>query len=411
MNFPINRKIRKRINNYELYLLPRGVYFAKEIDISNYLFPLYYFFENDLYVVSTSVYELIKYKRKFIRNVNFHTTDFYRPTFQTVDQEIFRGRTKHRRSSNELSDPIVIADLSVKIIQNYITEIEDKYPEFVHVLLMGGKDSQNILLCKRKSRWVVITGDPNADLNDKFIKDNKIRIEEFIKVSNISDDSIIDDEIKYSDCFFDISHFRYIAHIKKVSDRFNRKIVIWYGTSGDGCFTRNTNHLHDDYYKVHDLHVGTAMGIWHQLGKNLFDCPVLSPYQCPEFLDKVFYKFDPLYVDKYSGDLRIYIGEKLFGKKVMYPLKNPEPAPWKRKYNRRLAIKKYVHFLKSENIEIKSNLIISIVNKYKEEAVYFLDKHSLKKRTILSKFLYPLRRFLSKFFPRLRKQRYLIKEI
>jgi len=411
MNFPVFDKMYKCISNYDLYLMPKGIYKTRDIVVDNYLYPMYFIKYDSYYLVSTSVFGLIKHKGTFNRNPNFQTTDFFRPTFQTIDKDIMRARTEYRRSTNEYSDPIMIADMAAGLMQEYITKIEKKFPDHAHILMMGGKDSQNIILTERKSKWIVISGDPNADINKKFISDNNVEIEDFIAVSNNSDDTMIVKEIIASDCFFDVAHFRYMVKIKQVVSRYHGKAIIWYGSSGDGCFTRNNNHLSKDYYNVHDLHVGMAMGIWHQLGKNIFNCPVLSPYQSPMFLDKLFYRYDPYYVDKYSGDLRVLIGNKLFQKDVIYPDSNPEPMPWSRIYSRNRSIEKYIEQLKIDNVPVKVRYFSSMRVKITEKIIFLLDKYSSKRRTKLSFILFPIRKHMAKYFNFLKVERFNFKEI
>lgn len=384
-------------------MMPNGVYRAKKIVADNYLFPLYYLKEGDVFIVSTSVYALIHYKKRFVRNPRFQTTHFYRPTFMTVDAEIMRLRTTRRRSSMELTDPDEITELGVNLIQDYVTEMEIKYPGWVHVLSMGGKDSQNIILADRKERWIVLSGEPNAPLNQKFIADNSIEIERFVAPSNDTDDSLLNEEIMASDCGFDVAHFRWVKAVSDLVDEFDGKIIFWMGTSGDGCFAKNNNHRDKDYYAVHDLHVGTAMGVLHQVFKNALNIPAISPFQSTQFLDDLFYRYDPYYVEK-SGDVRKKMGEMLFGRPVKYPEENPTPAPWTR--DRRHSIGKYIAQLEREGIPCERRALASGWRRYLENIILYMNHHSIKRRTKLSKVLFPLRQRLAILIPMFRNKRH-----
>ena len=403
------------ITNYELYLRPRGIYKIKNLICDNYLYPVYATKINDKVYYSTSVYQLILKKKNFIRNPYFQTTDFYRPTFQTIDKEVYRVRTLPRESDETLSNPKIIAEKSAKIFQKYITEIEEKFKDHKHLLLMGGKDSQNYLLANRKSSWIVLSGQPNADLNEKFIKDNNIKnIEEFIKHEDIANNEMLLDEITASDCFFDVGHFRYIPKIAEIIKKNNGKVVVWYGQAGDGKFVYCANHRHPNFFDVHVLHVGMAMGILHQLSKNLFDVPALSIYQCPEFLEEIFFKFEPYFVKDLKYDLRIDIGKILFnGIEPIYPKLNPSPSDWSDIVyrNRKKSIGRYINSLQKKEIHIDRYFILSFYNKYKEWLIHRINWHSVKNRTPISKILYPLRKFLSKYFKIFKIKRYNIREI
>lgn len=403
LDFPVERRCYDFMTNYELFMLPNGVYRAKSVEADNYLYPMYYFMDGDDYIISTSVYGLIHYKKRFIRNPRFQATRFYRPTFLTIDQEIRRVRTTYRRSTLELTDKDSIVKLGARLIQDYITQIENRFPGWVHILLMGGRDSENIILAKRTERWVILSGEPNALSNKEFIKDNGIKIERFIALSNETDNTFLLEEVMASDCMYDIAHFRWVRQIYDLVKEYDKKALIWIGTDGDGIFKRNINHRDKDYYAVHDLHLGTAMGVWHQMLKNLLNILVISPYQSPTFLNELFYRFDPYFVDS-AGDVRPEIGEILFGEKVKYPLKNPTPAPWRR--NRAISIPTYIKQLKRDGIPCSTNAMRSWFIGSKEKVWYFIDKNSAKRRSRLSRILYPLRRKLSKFIPSLRIKRY-----
>ena len=403
LKFPLFTDVLDEVNNYDLFMKPNGVYWAKKLTADNYLYPMYNLEEKGVNVVSTSVYALIQYKKKFVRNPRFQTTNFYRPTYQTIDAEIQRVRTTHRRSSMELTDPDEITELGVKLIQDYITEMENKYPGWVHILCMGGKDSQNIALASRKERWVILSGEPNAPLNKKFVEKNELLIEKFISADNETKFDTLNSEITASDCAYDTAHFRWVAKIQEIVDEFDGKAILWMGTSGDGCFSKNHNHFDKDYYAVHDLHVGMAMGILHQMFKNLLNIPVVSPYQSPKFLDELFYRFDPYFVDK-SGDVREKMGELLLGRPVKYPEKNPEPLPWKRERNRSIPI--YISELEAAGVTCHKRGIRSRIVLTAEAVEQFFEKHTAKKRTRLSRILFPTRKALALIFPKLRNKRH-----
>ena len=191
LNFPICHKTFDTLDNHELFLMPNGIYRARHIQPDNFLYPMYYLKEGNEYLVSTSVYALIQYKKSFVRNPKFQNVNWFIPTFLTIDRDIQRARTTFRRSTCELTEKKDILDLGVRLFQEYITEIEEKYPGWVHILLMGGMDSENIILANRKERWIVVSGEPNARLNEKFIDDNDVKIDRFVSVPNDADNTFL----------------------------------------------------------------------------------------------------------------------------------------------------------------------------------------------------------------------------
>jgi len=145
------------------------------------------------------------------------------------------------------------------------------------------------------------------------------------------------------------------------------------------------------------------MGINHQIFKNLLNIPAVSPYQSPQFLDELFYRYDPYYVVK-SGDIRKKMGEMLFGKPVIYPESNPEPRASLR--NRKIMIPTYLDFLEKDGIRCENHVVKTTITSVKENIHLFFRNHSIKRRTPLSKLLYPIRIMLSRVFPSMRNRRF-----
>lgn len=402
MSFLVDRKVRDYVDNYEMYLSPNSIFYSREIKVNNYLYPCYYYKKENFYVSSTSVFELIKHKKVFNRNYKFTTNHFYRPSFTTIDNKINRF-FKRTKSTYELDDPKKITEIGAKLMQEYITEIENYFPDYAHLLLMGGKDSLNILLCNRKSKWIVLSGEPNTLNSKEFIENNKLDISDFIRGKPEVDNSFYESEVTCSDCLFDPSHIRWIPQIKEVVDQHQGKIVLWMGTNGDGIFAKNNNHRDKNYFAVQDLHVGTAMGVWHQAYKNFFNIPVLSPYQSPGMIKELISKFNPYYVNK-SGDIRKQIGQILHGREVNYPTSNPTPPVYSR--NRKYEIAIYIKHLKKSDVEINNPFLKSYLFDKNDKFLRFFEKHSNRKRTSLSKILFPLRNFLANIFPILKNNRH-----
>ena len=272
---------------------------------------------------------------------------------------------------------------------------------------MGGKDSQNIILTKRLSKWIILTSSPMDKINKEFIKINNIKIDRFVSINDNTNNEFLHDEILAGDCLIDLSHLRWVNEVKKLYEEFKGKIVLWFGTAGDGFFTYSSNSRDVDHYAVYDLHVGQFIGTQHQIYKNLFDIPALSPYQSPEILDKLFYKYDLYCIDR-KKDLRIKIGENLFNKKVIYPRINLTPEPYERKKVNQIKI--YISYLKLNKIQIRSKLILSYIYYLYSLIAVKLDKYSSKKRSKLSFFLYYTRNTLSYLIPYFKNNRFDIKK-
>ncbi len=402
MTFKVDHKIREYVDNYEIFLEKNKIFHSRSINVNNYLYPIYFYKKGDIYISSTSVFELIKFKKSYSRNFYFTTNHFYRPSYNTIDQKIKRFRSK-TTSSYQLEDEDQIANIGANLMQDYITEIENLFPEYLHLLLMGGKDSQNILLCKRNKKWIVFSGEPNTENSLNFIQENNLETHEFIRGLPEANDKYYENEVLYSDCLYDLAHVRWVAQIKEIVDRYDGKIILWLGTNGDGLFSMNNNHRDKDYYVVQDLHVATSQGVLHQAYKNILNIPVLSPYHSPRMIKELICKFDPYYI-KDSLDIRPRVGEILFGKKVKYPESNPTPPVYLRKRSKDINI--YESELIKLNIHMERYIIISFFYNKLDFILTLLDRHSNKRRKHISKVLFPLRKFLSIFIPVLKINRH-----
>lgn len=402
MSFEIDRNVRAYVDNYEIFLEKNKIFHSRSIKVNNFLYPIYFYKEDEIYISSTSIFELIKFKKSYNKNYYFTINHFYRPSYNTIDQNIKRFRSK-TISSYKLRDKDQIARIGANLIQDYITEIESLFPKHLHLLLMGGKDSQNILLCERKSKWIVFSGEPNTENSLNFIKQNNLEIHEFIRGLPEANDKLYKEEVLYSDCLFDLAHVRWVVQLKEIVDRYDGKIILWLGTNGDGVFSVNNNHRDKDYYAVQDLHVATSQGVLHQVYKNILNIPVLSPYQSPRMIDELICKFDPYYIME-SLDIRPRVGEILFGKKVKYPSSNPTPPVYLRSRKKDITI--YERELMKFNIDMNRNIFISFFYNKLDYIFQLLDRHSNKRRNHISKLLFPIRKFLSIFIPALKINRH-----
>lgn len=406
-DFPLIEKFYDKLSNYDFYEMPNGIYRCKELICDNYLYPVYHLERDGEDYYSTSAHALIRFNKKFERNVNFQNGDFIQPTYRTADVEVKRVRSKRREFKKLISDKDELAKLAANLMQKYTTEMEEKFSDYHHVLLMGGKDSQNILLCERKTTWSVVTSEPNCDDNQFFIDANKIPNVDYIKIDNNTDNTYLEEEIISTDCFYDPAHFRYVPTIKKLWEKHDGKIVLWMGTGGDGILAKAACIDFDDLFDFWALHVGVAMGVLHQLYKNLFDIPCLSHYQSPEFLDEYFYKYDPEFVR--SGlDIRPKVGELMYGKKINYPSSNHTPGPWGR--DRKKVFSVYINNLEKKGVNVKRHSLKNFLYELNSWIFYLANKHSSKKRTKVSKVLYPLRKVLAGYFRFFKIKRYSIIE-
>ena len=63
MTFKVDYKIREYVDNYEIFLEKNKIFHSRSINVNNYLYPIYFYKKGDIYISSTSVFELIKFKK------------------------------------------------------------------------------------------------------------------------------------------------------------------------------------------------------------------------------------------------------------------------------------------------------------------------------------------------------------
>jgi len=405
-NFRIDPVEYEVFDTQHLYLKPNSIFKTKKIICDNYLYPCYFFKKEELYYISTSVYSLCFHIDKLSRDYRFQNHQFIQTTYRTIFKEIKRCRPKRRISSNEITEKKDMIDTSSSAIQNYITHIENLFPDYRHLLLMGGKDSQIIALAKKKSKWDILTSEPNCNDNQYFIDKNNINVENYIRLDNSSSNTHFKEEIISMDCFYDSSHLRYVDQLLDYKKKYN-KIIIWMGTGADGILNYNKSFIFDDWFDFWQFHVGMSSGIQHSAYKNLLNCPVLSPYQSDTFNKEFFFKYDREKIIEY-GDLRPHIAESIYGKNVFFPKNNFTPPELKR--SRFKNIDTYISSIQTNITTVKRLYLYDLIYRCFLYCISYVDMRSKKNRGAIGYILFKLRKLLIILIPRLKVRRYTIKE-
>jgi hypothetical protein len=368
------KEILDRITSLELWLnySAKSVIETKNIeDVACEIYSCYYMEYEDRLKVSTSVISLIKDSGKFTINPDFNP-DFvkyswpeytkcgwYKERF-TVDKRIKRLRpfeVKISKASKINFNPVIkiknkeeFIEKSIFYFKKFVNGVELRFPNYDHVVLTGGKDSQIIHLIpkKNKAKWHVFSSEPNVLMVKKWLRDNKVYSNNFFTHDNVNDEFESDFVAKLfnSDCISDPQHMRWLKKLNKISDLFDKKCIFWMGTFGD---TVNRSNAWKNSKNCFDTFLGreTTHGIYHQTGFNLTGCPFLSIYNSEEIWRNVYQHLDFSIVQKF-GDLREKIGNKLAGKKIRWIKGTPQPEPWLIDKESRIRIlDKYTEYIKN----------------------------------------------------------------
>lgn len=344
------KKVLNKIISLDLYLN----YPAKTIietkcveDVASGIYPVYYMkFKNHLKISSCAI-ALIKDSGEFILNFDFKPDftqkDWYEER-NTIDKRVcklksFEVRTRNSSKINfnptrKLKDKDEFINKSIAYFKKFVNEIERKFPEYHHIVLTGGKDSQIIHLVPKlnEKKWNVLSEEPNATLVKKWLAANNIIIDHFFRIENKSDEdeSFLMKKIVNGDCMSNPEHIRRGKTMIKISNFFNKKCIFWVGTLGDTIYNchiedyRKNNY--EDYFKTHFNRGSSWQGNFHQTHFNLTGCPVLSLYHSKEIWEKLYQNFDPSISE--NLDLRKELGSKLAKRNIKWLVQNPGPNPW-----------------------------------------------------------------------------------
>ena len=279
------------------------------------LFPDHLRTENGWYEMWETIDKRVKKLRPFEKITPGYTTVTFKPDFTIYDKKIIVTRT-------------------VNHMQKFVYNVEKDFPDYDHIVMTGGNDSQLISLISKLNdeKWHIFSAEPNYTLVKEFIEENDINVNKIFRHDNQNEETIEDFTRKVicGDMYSNPQDLRWLPSLKKIAEEFNHNCVFWTGTAADAIYSFHKefhNNSKEDYFKVHMSRVSTWQGNSIQTSKNFVGCPFLSPYHSKEIWEELYQHLDPSIITK-DTDLRKEIGERLFGKPVKWPDKNPGPAAY-----------------------------------------------------------------------------------
>jgi hypothetical protein len=322
-----------------------------------HFYPVYRF--EDFY--SHSLLALILKKRSLV--LNSEILDLARsPDFtcvmsdQVIDREIFRIGSPHA-SGFSITDVNVFAKSIADAMLKDIAYVEEVNPGFTNVVLCGGSDSLNLLLLPWKNETVAISAEPNFEHVKRFVEQNQLNIR-VVKLEDSFEPEELNDEILENCCRADLSHWRWGASLRQLAVEMDKKLVYWKGQAGDLYMSTTwKTYMHPidpisrlirrAYRKSSPLmpnalarQIGRRLqpsvirATWDRTAsfqgshmgfiREIADCLTVSAYHGPAVM-KVWEQADLASVAQ--NDMRPLVGRLLHGRNVIYPVKNPGPAP------------------------------------------------------------------------------------
>jgi len=220
---------------------------------------------------------------------------------------------------------------SAKAHEAFVARIEKMYPGDAHVVLLGGVDSQTIMLVPKvkPANWHVLSMEPNASLVWGWLKRNGIEYGRFFRrrVTHRPGIDFVHRIVWATDCMADPRHYRSGDFMVEIARAFGGDVIFWAGTLGDaiqgGCHSRAYVPTGSGRYWNSLLTRGPGwQGMAHQNCLRQTGCPMLSLYHSPEIWRDVYTRTD---MSALPRDVRQRVGVRLHGRQVEWLRRNPHP--------------------------------------------------------------------------------------
>lgn len=250
----------------------------------------------------------------------------------------------------------------------------EKNPDHDHIVLVGGRDSLNLLLLPWEKGVIAASSPPNAKLVREFIERNALNVE-LIELSETEDDSL-DDEVLINCCRIGLQDARWGSQLRRIANSRDLPVVIWKGQMADAFLTpywrkyrsqffseyggKSPGRLRRGFEKLFPMAAQDAVfrtmwvrgamwqGVHTAIVRELTGCLTLSGYHGPR-LTGVLQRSDLSRC--VFDDVRPDIGKRLAKRDVWYPAENPSPKAWN---HRRAAntIERWVQAAATQGVEV-----------------------------------------------------------
>lgn len=372
-NIQIDIKVKK-INKIDL----SDIWYFKEDEIiecesvygEEHFYPLYSW--KNYY--SYSILKLLKLKggvdfnRNLIKYLKNDLIVDYLPPDVNVDLKVRRiGGPLKSKKSKIFSKNSFLEKFSQAMIED-VRFIESIHPEAIIGILVGGKDSLNILLLPWKNKVVAFSANPNFELVKEFCKINNLDIE----VVQLNDydkfqDKLLDFEILSNSFRIGLQDVRWVYNLKCLKEFYlkelSRELVIITGSLGDTFLTPYFKKYTSKWNSQIRLKFLRKFRVWkHVFFQNSWDrgaqwqgiyhgilreCTSLNNYS-------IYHGRNVLKILSIADlekiideDIRDDLGKTIFGKEVFYPLENPSPKVWSERLSN-LTLNNYLNLLRNK---------------------------------------------------------------
>jgi hypothetical protein len=281
---------------------------------------------------------------------------FWYESWQTLDTRVHKlrpfGHVVPEKTADTfqpdfaLRDPDELVARVADQLTRFVRDIEERYPEHRHVMMIGGKDSQILALIpkRRPDRWHVFSAAPNRAWVWQWLAWNDVETGQVFGHDNRNEETALETEMKIvcSDLYSDPRHLRWLPTLRRIAGSFDSNCFFWSGSAADALhvgrsFHRRHRRTHPcGFFDIHLTRVPCLVGNYHQVVKNFTGCPLLCPYQTADIWREVYRHHGPTVIPA-GLDLRPRIGECVAKRAIRWVDANPGPDPYRyaRKFNAR----------------------------------------------------------------------------
>ncbi len=277
----------------------------------------------------------------------------------SVDRRIRRvgGPLVHAPGSEgALRDPDELAGALAGALRADLAAAEARNPEMAPVVLVGGRDSMNLLLLPWRTPPLVVSAEPNFPLVREFVRRNGLGLE-VRRLDDPRDEAVLDREILENACRADLRHYRWGAHLCALARELEGRAVFWKGQVADalttpywktlchpprgpvatgqkvyarldrfvpGALRRRVARSYLEPKLLRTLWIRCAMFQGSHMGliRGLTGALVLSAYHGPAVV-RLWQRVR--FEEAVPCDIRPRVGRALLGREVCYPEANPSP--------------------------------------------------------------------------------------
>jgi len=266
-------------------------------------------------------------------------------TWETIDKRISKlkpfekitpqGSAFTFKPDFTLKDKEILIEKTVRYLKKFVNDVEGQFPNYDHIVMTGGKDSQLINLIPKlnEQRWHIFSAEPNFSLVKKWVKENNVPVNEIFTHDNKNEENLKDLKRKIicSDLYSNPEGIKWLPTLKKISEKFGGNCIFWGGGGADDIYSKHDSlcaQSKEEYFKKRFSGVFCWYGNYHQSFKNFVGSPLLSVYYSKGIWENAYRHYTPTIIEK-DMDLRDEIGKRLAGREIKWLNENPTPKEYK----------------------------------------------------------------------------------